>query len=155
MFSKNKTSMGKSNDNLPDMTINRIVEGTHIEGEIKSESNIRIDGSFKGNLTTKGRLVVGPAGVIEGNIHCQNAEVEGNIKGKLNVQQLLSLKGSAKVEGDIFTDKLSIEPGSSFTGACNMGGKIKDIKKDSLDKNGSAAVAAAMAGATAGVTASF
>lgn len=147
--------MAKNNDNVPDMTINRIVEGTHIEGEIKSESNIRIDGSFKGNLTTKGRLVVGPAGQIDGTIQCQNAEVEGIIKGKLNVQQLLSLKGTAKVEGDIFTDKLSIEPGSSFSGACNMGGKIKDIKKDAADKNGSTAIAGAMAGATAGAAASF
>jgi len=147
--------MAKNNDNIPDMTINRIVEGTHIEGEIRSESNIRIDGSFKGNLTTKGRLVVGPAGQIEGTIQCQNAEIEGIIKGKLQVQELLSLKGSAKVEGDIFTDKLAIEPGSSFSGACNMGGKIKDIKKDGADKNGSAAIAGAMAGATAGATASF
>lgn len=131
--------MAKNNDNIPDMTINRIVEGTHIEGEIKSESNIRIDGSFKGNLTTKGRLVVGPAGQIQGTIQCQNAEIEGSIKGKLQVQQLLSLKGSAKVEGDIFTDKLSIEPGSTFTGACNMGGKIMDLKKDDTIKNGSTA----------------
>lgn len=125
--------MAKNNDNIPDTTINRIVEGTHVEGEIKSESNIRIDGSFKGNLFTKGRLVVGPVGKIEGTVNCQNAEIEGVIKGKLQVQQLLSLKGVSKVEGDIFTDKLSIEPGSIFTGACNMGGKIRDIKKDGLN----------------------
>jgi aminoglycoside phosphotransferase (APT) family kinase protein len=35
-----------------------------------------------------------------------------------------------KVEGEIFTDKLSIEPGASFTGACNMGAKVKDLKKE-------------------------
>lgn len=148
MFSKNKNGMAKNNDNLPDTTINRIVEGTHIEGEIKSESNIRIDGSFKGNLTTKGRLVIGPSGKIEGTIQCQNAEVEGLVTGRLNVQQLLSLKGSAKVEGDIFTDKLAIEPGSTFTGACNMGGKIKDIKKDSADKNGTVAAEASAVSAS-------
>jgi cytoskeletal protein CcmA (bactofilin family) len=67
---------------------------------------------------------------LEGTISCQNAEIEGLVKGKINVQQLLSLKGSAKVEGDIFTDKLSIEPGASFTGACNMGAKVKDLKKE-------------------------
>lgn len=128
--------MAKNNGNIPDTAINRIVEGTHIQGEIKSESNVRIDGSFKGELTTKGRLVVGPSGIIEGTIRCENAEIEGVIKGKLHVLQLLSLKGSAKVEGDIFTDKLSIEPGSFFTGACNMGGKIKDIRKDGAEKVG-------------------
>lgn len=122
--------MARVQETAPDMGINRIVEGTAIEGEIRCESNIRIDGSFVGNLNTKGRLVIGPAGRIEGTITCQNAEIEGLVKGKLNVQQLLSLKGTAKVEGDIFTDKLSIEPGATFTGACNMGAKVKDLKKE-------------------------
>ncbi|MCC6599680.1 MAG: polymer-forming cytoskeletal protein [Crocinitomicaceae bacterium] len=122
--------MARTAETTPEMAINRIVEGTSIEGEIKCESNIRIDGSFTGNLTTKGRLVIGPAGKIEGTIFCQIAEVEGLVKGKIRVQQLLSLKATAKVEGDIFTDKLSIEPGATFSGACNMGAKVKEIKKD-------------------------
>jgi cytoskeletal protein CcmA (bactofilin family) len=126
----NKKQAIRGNESGPDMAINRIVEGTTIEGEIKCESNIRIDGTFTGNLSTKGRLVIGPAGRIEGNIHCQNAEIEGWVKGKVMVQQLLSLKGTAKVEGDIFTDKLTIEPGANFTGACNMGAKVKEMKKD-------------------------
>lgn len=118
------------NIEAPDMAINRIVEGTSVEGEIRCESNIRIDGNFTGNLSTKGRLVIGPAGKLDGTVVCQNAEIEGLVKGKLTVQQQLSLKSSARVEGDIFTDKLSIEPGAVFTGACNMGAKVKDMKKD-------------------------
>jgi cytoskeletal protein CcmA (bactofilin family) len=122
--------MAKPTESPTDMAINRIVEGTAIEGEIRCESNIRIDGSFKGNLTTKGRLVIGPAGLIDGTVSCQNAEVEGVLKGKIQVQQLLSLKGSARIEGDIVTDKLSVEPGSSFSGNCTMGGKLKDLNKE-------------------------
>jgi len=112
MFPKQPKPMAKQTEMVPDMGINRIVEGTSIEGEIRCESNIRIDGSFVGNLSTKGRLVIGPAGRIEGIVNCQNAEIEGLVKGKLYVQQMLSLKGTAKVEGDIFTDKLAVEPGS-------------------------------------------
>jgi cytoskeletal protein CcmA (bactofilin family) len=130
MFPKQPKPMAKQTEMVPDMGINRIVEGTSIEGEIRCESNIRIDGSFVGNLSTKGRLVIGPAGRIEGIVNCQNAEIEGLVKGKLYVQQMLSLKGTAKVEGDIFTDKLAVEPGSSFTGACNMGAKVKEMKKE-------------------------
>jgi cytoskeletal protein CcmA (bactofilin family) len=142
----NNKRMAKNGDQLQDMAINRIVEGTSIEGEIKCESNIRIDGNFVGNLSTKGRLVVGPAGRIEGTVFCQNAEVEGLIKGKVNVQQLLSLKGTAKVEGDINTDKLAIEPGATFTGACNMGAKVKELKNDKNDISG-ATTAGSIAGA--------
>ena len=140
MFPKQTKPMAKQTEMVPDMGINRIVEGTSIEGEIRCESNIRIDGSFVGNLSTKGRLVIGPAGRIEGIVNCQNAEIEGLVKGKLYVQQMLSLKGTAKVEGDIFTDKLAVEPGSSFTGACNMGAKVKEMK---MEGQADAAISAA------------
>ena len=60
-------------------------------------------------------------------VNCENSEIEGFLKGKINIQQLLSLKSSAKVEGDIVTAKLSIEPGATFTGACSMGAKVKDM----------------------------
>jgi cytoskeletal protein CcmA (bactofilin family) len=138
--------MARNIENAPDMAINRIVEGTIIEGEIRCESNIRIDGSFTGTLTTKGRFVVGPAGKVDGTVHCQHAEIEGQVKGKLNVQQQLSLKASARVDGDIFTDKLSIEPGAVFTGACNMGAKVKEMKKDGTE---GAIAAASISGAIA------
>lgn len=128
MLSKGN-STSRPSDSMSDNAINRIVEGTVIEGEIRCESNIRIDGVFTGNIGTKGRLVVGPTGKIDGNVICQNAEIEGFIKGKIQVGQLLSLKTSARVEGDIFTDKLAIEPGAVFTGACSMGNKMKEAPK--------------------------
>ncbi|MDZ4822926.1 MAG: polymer-forming cytoskeletal protein [Flavobacteriales bacterium] len=137
--------MARQVETAPDLSINRIVDGTQIEGEIRCESNIRIDGTFTGTITTKGRFVVGPSGKVDGTVNCQNAEVEGLVKGKITVQQQLTLKGSAKVEGDIFTDKLSIEPGAIFTGACSMGGKVKEMKKDGSGFEG------AKAGATAAV----
>lgn len=126
---KNKNNMARNADPAPDMSINRIVEGTQVEGDIKSESNIRIDGKFKGTIQTKGRLVVGPTGRVEGTVLCQNAEIEGNVDGKLSVEQLLTLKPTARVEGDIFTDKLTIDAGANFTGACNMASKVKDMKE--------------------------
>lgn len=121
--------MARIPENPLDTSINRIVEGTSIKGDIRCESNIRIDGIFVGDLVTKGRLVVGPNGKLEGTILCQNAELEGQIKGKIQVQQLLTLKSTAKVEGDVVTDKLAIEPGASFSGSCSMGSKVKDINK--------------------------
>ena len=42
-----------------DQGINRIVEGTVIEGSIRSEGSIRIDGHFVGDIHTTARLVIG------------------------------------------------------------------------------------------------
>lgn len=122
--------MARNQQNTSEGVINRIVEDTTIQGELKSSTNIRIDGTLVGNLMTTGKLVLGPSGSIDGDVVCEHAEIEGGIHGKISVRQLLSLKSTAKIEGDIFTDKISIEPGAVFTGTCNMG-KVKDMNQTS------------------------
>jgi cytoskeletal protein CcmA (bactofilin family) len=107
--------------NEPDNnTINLISNGTDITGDIKSNGDIRIDGTLKGSLNTKGKVVIGPTGKVNGEINCKNSEVSGLIEGKIIVSQLLNLKASSKIIGDIATSKLSIEPGAKFTGSCKM-----------------------------------
>lgn len=112
--------------NSPDK-LNRIVEGTSIVGDIQSDSNIRIDGRLKGTVATKGRLVIGKNGFIEGEVICNDADIEGELKGTIKANGLLSLKSTSKLEGDILTGKLAIEPGASFSGSCSMGAVVKDI----------------------------
>lgn len=108
--------------------INMIGEGTVITGDVQSKGDIRVDGTLKGSVKTLGKVVLGKSGVIEGDVVCADADVSGIIKAKISVAQLLSLKSTAKLNGDIITNKLSIEPGASFTGSCSMGAVIKDIK---------------------------
>ena len=108
--------------------INMIGAGTVITGDIQSKGDIRVDGTLKGSVNTSGKVVLGKDGVIEGDVVCTDADVSGTIKAKISVAQLLSLKSTAKLNGDIVTNKLSIEPGASFTGSCSMGAVIKDLK---------------------------
>jgi cytoskeletal protein CcmA (bactofilin family) len=112
-------------------SINLISYGTEITGDIKSNGDIRIDGSLTGNLNIKGKVVIGPTGKVSGEVICKNSEVSGLIEGKITVEQLLNLKASSKILGDIVTSKLSIEPGAKFTGNCKMSDN---------DSNGAAAV---------------
>ena len=116
--------MARSNEPNASGKINSIMEGTTIEGEIRSDSNVRIDGKVKGTIIAKGRLIVGQTGVIEGDVTCQSSEVEGTLLGRIQCQDILSLKASAKVQGDITSKKLAIEPGAVFTGNCSMGGAV-------------------------------
>lgn len=118
----NSTTMNKTAEPVSPGKINSIMEGTVIEGEVRSDSNVRIDGKVKGTINVRGRLIVGASGIVEGNVTCQSSDIEGTVKGKINCQDLLSLKATAKLDGDIITKKLAIEPGAEFTGNCNMGG---------------------------------
>ena len=111
--------MAKNNESEP-AAINLISNGTDITGDIRSNGDIRIDGTLTGNLNTKGKVVIGPTGKISGEVICKNSEVSGVVEGKISVNQLLNLKASSRILGDIATSKLSIEPGAKFTGNCKM-----------------------------------
>jgi len=111
--------MAKYNE-IDNSTINLISNGTDITGDVKSNGDIRIDGSLTGSLNTKGKVVIGPTGKVNGEVICKNSEVSGTIEGKIIVGQLLNLKATSKILGDIDTSKLSIEPGAKFTGNCKM-----------------------------------
>lgn len=127
MFRNDKAPepMSKPSEPVSPGKINSIMEGTSIEGEVRSDSNVRIDGKVKGTINVRGRLIVGTSGVVEGDVTCQSSDIEGTVNGKITCQDLLSLKATAKLTGDIYTKKLSIEPGAVFGGNCNMGGGVE------------------------------
>lgn len=122
--------MAKKMNEVESPSINIIRKGTEISGDVTCSGDIRIDGVLKGTLVSEGKLVVGPTGVIDGEVTCKNADVSGTINAALIVKELLQLKASANITGDINTNKLSIEPGANFTGSCNMGSVVKGINQD-------------------------
>lgn len=125
---KNKGVITRPADANGNSAINIIGAGTVIEGEIKSNGDVRIDGTIKGSVTSKAKVVIGSTGQVEGDVFCQNADISGSVKGKTTVAEMLFLKGQAKINGDIQTGKLVIEVGASFTGNCSMGPEIKQIR---------------------------
>lgn len=99
---------------------NRIVEGTTIKGDIESIADFRLDGHLIGNFNSKGKLVIGPAGSVTGDILAQNVDVEGKAEGKISVEEILNVKGTATIQGEVTCGKLAVEPGAKFTATCVM-----------------------------------
>jgi len=123
---KNKNKEANNSSALPASTSgasNTIAAGTNIEGTIKATNDIRIDGSLKGRLECKGRVIIGKQGSVTGDIVCQNAVIEGSFSGNLKVIEILNVKESAKIEADIETGQLHIHPGAVYNGNCSMGGQ--------------------------------
>ena len=114
--------------------INTISKGTRLKGDLVSSGDIRIDGSLNGSINTKGKLVVGETGLVEGQIKCQNAVIAGKLQATINTEELLMLKSSARLSGEVVAGKLAIEPGAIFTGKCSMGPIIKNLDKNRANK---------------------
>lgn len=110
---------------------NRIVEGTTLQGNIVSQADFRLDGHLIGNFTSKGRLVIGPAGSITGDVNCKTADIEGKFNGKIEVSDLLSVRSKASIKGEAVVGKLSVEPGADFSASCVMRSGVKNLSDGS------------------------
>ena len=102
------------------MERNVIAKNTKIIGEIISEGDYRIDGILEGELKTKGRVIIGSGGIVNGIINALNTDIEGTFSGTLNVEKTLTVKATANISGDVVVGKLSIEPGATFNASCVM-----------------------------------
>lgn len=113
------------------ITANTIIgAGTSITGNIDSRGDIRIDGILKGNLKAKAKVLVGPDGVVEGDIEGQQADVFGKVTGTIKVTDILHLKGKSVLLGDIYAGKLQIEPTVTFNGQCHMGANVVELNAE-------------------------
>ena len=131
MFDKNPKSytdlLGKTN---------RIVEGTVIKGDIISQADFRLDGELIGNFRSKGKIVIGPAGKVIGDIICRNADIEGKFDGKIEVMEILNVKSKAKIYGEVIVGKLSVEPGAEFSASCVMKANVKNLNPNDGRQSG-------------------
>lgn len=121
MFSKKNEN--NSSGNSAHSSVNIFGKGTSIEGEIKSDGDIRVDGTIKGSVFSKSKIVIGATGHVDGEIYCQNADVSGKVEGSITVRELIFIKSTGKIEGEIKTAKLVVESGARFNGQCSMSDK--------------------------------
>jgi cytoskeletal protein CcmA (bactofilin family) len=97
-----------------------LAPGTQINGDLYSEADIRLDGAIEGNIICEGKVILGQASSLNGDIKCSNAEISGMVTGRIDAPEMLSLKATSVITGSIRTSTLMIEPGASFNGSCEM-----------------------------------
>lgn len=123
MFNKEKTSSEKGFPNSATL----ISSGTILRGNIKSNSDLRIDGTIHGNVSSTAKIVIGPGGHVEGNIEGANADITGKVTGNITVKELLQLREKSVVEGNIIATKLQVDPDAVFNGKCQMGAQAASV----------------------------
>ncbi len=121
--------------------VSTIAAGTTINGDMESDSDMRIDGNIIGNVYCKAKIVLGESGIIQGDLHASNADLFGTVNGNVITKDLLCLKSKSTVNGNVNTKRLQIEPNAIFNGQCKMTtdqvqGKTLSDKKVELEVHG-------------------
>ncbi len=107
-------------------------EATSFDGTLKFNTSIRIEGSFKGRIVSKGHLVVGENAKIRANIKAQSIVIAGEVKGNVEAVERLEMLPTGKLYGNIKTKKLKMADGVVFEGGCEMlptSGDAAEIKE--------------------------
>ncbi len=118
MFNKEKTT---STEKQVSSSATLISSGTTLNGDVVSDNDLRIDGTINGNVHCSAKIIIGPTGLVDGNIQGLQADITGKVQGNISVSEILQLRGQCNVTGNISAAKLQIEPTATFNGQCQMG----------------------------------
>lgn len=90
-------------------------EGVAVKGELHFEKQLRINGCFEGSLHAQGKVIIGPTGVIKGDIHLEEAIIYGRVVGNITVNKL-TIGPTAHIVGNIHTQHLDFQKGAKLVG---------------------------------------
>jgi cytoskeletal protein CcmA (bactofilin family) len=95
-------------------------KNTEFEGKLSFEGAVRIDGHFKGEITSDGTLIVGESAVIESEVKASHIIISGEMRGNILATKKIELHAPGKVFGNICSPVVVMDEGVVFEGNCTM-----------------------------------
>ena len=117
MMGKNKNTMSAG---VRTKVTTVLGAGTVFDGNFKASNTVRVDGTVNGNCTSEEELILGPEGVVKGNVSARNLIISGRVDGDIACLGKLEILSTGKVNGNISARALVIDEGASFDGKCTM-----------------------------------
>lgn len=111
----------KKNGFAGDDNITLLAKGVLLTGKIRVEGTVRIDGRLDGDIQTKGQVIVGEDGLVQGTITAGAVISSGRIKAKVTAIERVQLLKTATLIGEVHTPVLIMEEGAKIQGVTDMG----------------------------------
>jgi len=112
-------------DKNSDFSVNTIVgPNTSLSGDIETGGFTRVDGSIRGDVKAKGRVVIGERARIKGNVTGTNITVGGVVYGNIISDGHLIILSTAIVMGDIITRRIQADDN------CFVNGRVAVCQTD-------------------------
>lgn len=102
---------------------------THVEGTLRFDHSVLIEGTFKGSIESKGQLVIGEGAEVDADIESRTVTIKGSVRGTINASERIQIQNNATVIGDITTPSLQMDETVTFEGKCSMTGGAKAARR--------------------------
>jgi len=97
-----------------------IAQGSRIEGDLKFNDGLRVDGEVIGNISGSTEqpsiLVISEEATVQGVIRADQVIINGTVRGAVHATELLELQGRARIEGDVYYKALEMHQGAVISG---------------------------------------
>jgi cytoskeletal protein CcmA (bactofilin family) len=97
-----------------------IAQGSRIEGNLKFNEGLRVDGEIFGDIRANPEqpsiLVISEAAVVQGEVHADHVIINGSVRGPVHARELLELQPKARIEGDVCYKALEMHQGAIISG---------------------------------------
>jgi len=117
MALRGKKPEQNTSDNDKSIEINAQMQGSLV---FKDPVNLKINGEFTGDLSTRGTLTIGSSAKVDANISGDNVILAGKVRGDIHANVMLVLMPTAILNGNVTTPKLNIVEGAIFQGFSKM-----------------------------------
>jgi len=118
------------------LDMNANMQGTIVFSE---SVNLRINGTFTGELKSRGTLFIGESADVNAEIQGEDITIAGKVKGNIHADGKIAMLGTSVVEGDIYTPVLEVREGAIFQGISHMLSEQMNVKEVSryldIDQN--------------------
>jgi cytoskeletal protein CcmA (bactofilin family) len=113
----------------PPMSLSAFIDqGSEFEGKLTFKDTVRIDGQFRGEITSQNTLIVGETGEIMATVRSREVVISGSVTGDVYATERLVLHKTARVDGDVEAGSLAIEEGALLNGKVTMGGVRQSLE---------------------------
>ena len=111
-------------------------EGIELRGELRFKDTIRVDGMIHATIRSEGELVLGPTGVLEGEISVGTLSVSGKVRGTLKIKDRLEVHPGGRIEGDVILGRpgLVVHDGGVVEASVQMGTAKQDSVREAAPK---------------------
>jgi cytoskeletal protein CcmA (bactofilin family) len=94
---------------------------THIQGTLRCEETLHIDGHLSGELACEKTVVVREGAQIHADIAADAVQITGEVNGNISARRKITLNRMARVKGDLVTPGIVIEEGAQLEGRIVIG----------------------------------
>jgi cytoskeletal protein CcmA (bactofilin family) len=108
-----------------------IGKDTVVKGELKSTTDMLIEGRVEGQIQGANHVIIGESGDVEARVEAQVVTVRGTVRGDCEGTKKVEITSTGKVFGNIASRAIVVAEGATFKGASKMAQAEPEVKAES------------------------